>query len=126
MAPLRRYRTQLQVGQILLLLGVFLALPVPKPTLWILEVWGGLQLPGWLWPLIFAATGGFLLWTRHPRHAQYGMMLAAVLLWTIAGANYLTLGLNANTLFAGLTGLHAVWTAIDLRARADWEQRGGA
>lgn len=123
---MRRYRTQVQAGQLLLLLGLFLALPVPKPTLWVLEVWGGLQLPGWLWPLLFVSVGSLLLWTRNPRHGQYGMMAAAVLLWTIAGANYLTLGWNANTLFAGLSGLHAVWTAIDLKALARQEPRGRA
>ena len=123
----RRYRTQVQTGQIMVGLALHLAAPASKPTLWILEIWGGFQLPGWVWPLIFLAVGLGLLLVRHPRWAQFGMMSAALLYVTIGAASYLTLGWNAFTLVCLFAAVHCVWTAIDLRARADYlrEVRGG-
>lgn len=121
----RRLRTQVQTGQTMLVLAVFMALPVAKPTLWILEIWGNLSLPAWLWPGIFAAVGALLLLTRRSRIGMAGMLVAAVLYWTIAGASYLTIGWNAFAVVSAIAGLHAVWTAIDLKARARAEERRG-
>ncbi|MDL2342547.1 hypothetical protein QOL99_00090 [Deinococcus sp. MIMF12] len=122
MGPLmeRRYRTQVQTGQIMVGLALHLTAPVAKPTLWVLEIWGGFQLPGWVWPAIFLAVGLGLLLARRPRVAQFGMMTASLLYVTIGAASYLTLGWNAFTLVCLFAAVHCVWTAIDLRARADY------
>lgn len=115
----RRFRTQVQAAHVLIALAVFMALPLSKPGLWVLEVWGDFRVPPFLWTLIFGAVGLLLLRTHKPRPAQYGMMIAAVLFWTIAAAAWLSLGWNGMTIMAAVKGLHCVWTAIDLKALAE-------
>ncbi|MFC4639807.1 hypothetical protein [Deinococcus hohokamensis] len=111
----RQFRTQVQVGHLLLGLAIFLALPVPKPSLWPLEIWGEFQVPGFVWPAIFAGVALVLLRTRRSRLAMLGMMAAAVLFVTVAVASYLGIGPNALTLVAGISALHCTWTARDLK-----------
>ena len=113
----RRYRTQVLTGQILVCLAVFMAWPVPKPSLWILEGWGGLHLSSLLWAFLMGGVGLLLLLAQSPRWAMVGMMLAFPLLTTVAAAAYLTWGPNVMTVAAGPLLLHCAWTAIDLKAR---------
>lgn len=113
----RRYRTQVLTGQILLCLAVFMAWPVAKPSLWVLEGWGGLHVSPFLWSAAFGLVGTLLLLTHRPKWAMVGMLLAFPLLATVAAAAYLTLGPNVMTVAAGPLLLHCAWTAIDLKAR---------
>lgn len=113
----RRYRTQVLIGQILVVLAVFTAWPVQKPSLWILEGWGGLHLSPFILASLFGAVGTLLLCTHSPKWAMVGMLLAFPLIATVAAAAYLTLGPNVMTVSAVPLLLHCAWTAIDLKAR---------
>lgn len=115
----RRYRSQTLIAQVLLALGLFMALPVEKPALWVMDVWGDVHVPLLLWPVIFWSVGGGLLLTHRPHVAQRLMMVAFVLLGTIAGAAYLSQGWNGFTVTTAVLMLHAAWTSIDLKAVAE-------
>lgn len=117
----RRYRSQTLIAHVLITLAVFMALPVEKPALWLMDMWGDVHVPMFLWPAVFGSTGAGLLLTRSPRLAMGLMVAAFTLLGTVAGAAYLTQGANALTVVSAMLMLHAVWTAIDLKAVA----RGG-
>lgn len=114
----RRYRSQTLIAHVLLALAVFLALPVEKPALWVMDVWGEVHVPTLLWPAVLGAVGGGLLLTRDPRRAMVLMMVAFVLLATVGGAAWLSQGWNGLTVTAGVLLLHAAWTAIDLKTLA--------
>lgn len=115
-----RYITQTIAGHILLALAIFMALPVSKPGLWVLEIWGEMNVPTYLWVGLFAANAAVLLLTRRARLAQYAMMFAAVFLVTVAGAGYLSLGWNFGSILAAVLALHCVGGAKELKARADY------
>ena len=111
----RRYRSQTLIAQVLLALGIWMGLPFPKPVLWVLEIWGDLQLPTVLWAALFAGAGVALLLVRRAQYAMHLMMLSFVLLATVGGAAYLAQGMNGLTIVAGVLMLHSAWTAIDLK-----------
>lgn len=78
-----------------LLLAIFMALPVPKPFLWILDEFANAQVPTLVWPLLFAGGSISLFRARRPRSIRLALMGAFVLLGVVAGAAYLTQGLNS-------------------------------
>lgn len=115
---MRRTRFQTLVGQMLIGIALLIALPVAKPTLWPLEVWGGLHVWPFVWALAFLLTGLILCRTNQPRWATWAMRVAVVLLGTVAGAAYMALGINAFTVASGLLALHALGASNELRDAA--------
>ena len=114
----RGTRFQALIGQILMVLALLIALPVAKPTLWPLEVWGGLHVWPFVWAAAFFLTGLILTVCRRPRWTVHAMRLAVVLLGTVAGAAYMSLGTNAFTAVAAILTLHALGASTELRDAA--------
>ncbi|MBZ9712172.1 hypothetical protein [Deinococcus multiflagellatus] len=110
-----RYRDQMLIGRALAALALFMALPVARPSLWVLETWGGWQVSALIWAALFGGTSVLLLTTKRPRWAMAGMMLAFVWLTTVAAAAALALGPNALTFLCLPLMWHCGSTAVALK-----------
>lgn len=117
----RRYRSQTLIAHELLALGLFMGLPVEKPALWVMDVWGDVHVPILFWPVILWGVALGLLLTRSPAVAQRLMMTAFVLLGTVAGAAWLSQGANGFTVMSLVLMLHAAWTSVDLKGLAEYK-----
>lgn len=108
------YRSQLLLGHVLIFLALFMALPYPKPSLWLLEDWGGFKVPHLVWLAVFGLTGLGLSRCHQVALSLLFMCLAFIELVTVGAAAYMTQGSNALTVVVGVLALHAGWTANDL------------
>lgn len=106
------------IGHILLGLSILIAAPVAKPTLWPLEVWGGLHVWPFVWAGLFFIVGALLSFCRRPGVTVHAMRLAVVLLGTVAGASYMALGVNAFTVAALILAFHSLGVSVELRDAA--------
>lgn len=122
----RIYRSQLLIGHVLLVLGVFMLLDLPRPSLWLLEDWGGFEVSPHFWAGVFGVTGFSLVKGHRVTLAVVMMWLAAIELLTVAAAAYLGQGPNSLTIMAGVMALHAGWTAADLYGLLKVSRRGKA
>lgn len=122
---LRPYRTQVLLGHVLLALAVYLAVPVEKASLWPLEIWGGLHIPVWVWPVLLGGTGLPLARTRKPLVGMLLCQLSVIWLATVGLAAYLATGWNPVTVLCAVLALHAQWTSVDLKAVFQVARRTG-
>ncbi|WP_135227519.1 hypothetical protein [Deinococcus fonticola] len=108
-------RNQVQTAYVMLALGIFLVYPSVKPSLWILDYWGGLEIPLWVWGTVFIGVGASLLMARRPSVAYVLLMISAVLLGTIGAAGYLTMGMNAGSVVIATFTAYTIGTAAYLK-----------
>ena len=111
----RAFRMQVFTGNSLVAIAIYLFLPIPAPSLWLLDDWGGLELPPFTFPIIFIILGMILSMTRRVFLAMHGMMLAFVMVATIGAAAYLALGLNVVPVICLVWLWHIGQTVVDLK-----------
>lgn len=118
------FRTQVFLGRTLVLLGLYMASPVPKPSLWLLEDWGGLSLSPYLWAAVFGLTGAVMMRSRRVAVTLAAYSLCFVEMVTIMTASYLALDLNGLTVFALCAAWQAAQDARELHCllRDSWAQ----
>lgn len=109
------------VAWLFLALAAYFILPVSKPSLWLLEEWGGFHVPVFVWPTMFLGAALALWRACQPQRIRQALFLAFVLLGTLGAASFLTLGPNALT----LTMLVLAWHCMALNLRVKGAQARG-
>lgn len=118
MSALHHTRTQSTTAYMLILLALWMVVPIDRPTLWILEEWGGLRVAAWIWALVFGVTGVGVIRSRSRRWQQVWLNLAFVLLCTVYAAVFATWGMSAPVLMALPLLISILGTARDVRGDA--------
>lgn len=111
----RRLRSGLLLGHVLTMLAAYMALAQQRPYLWLMDDWGEIHVPPFVWPVILGGAGIVLSRTRRPGLGMLAAMAAFVLFVTMAAAAYLTTGANAVTAICSVLAFHSAWTATDFK-----------